>query len=149
MAQAVKIEDRTSIMSSPKKAYDFFKYDLKDMNKVAPQLFNSAKVVDGKAGQPGGTIQYELFVFGEKITIKLKAEKIDDAKRSITFGVVQENKNDKNTALMIKVTVNNGNITWSLQFADSKEVSEDVTNIIKGVIDLIIRALDIYLQFSF
>ncbi|CAA0841084.1 Unknown protein [Striga hermonthica] len=148
MAQAVKIKDRTSIISSPNKAYDFFKHDLKDLPSVAPQLFNNAKVVDGKAGQLGGTIQYELFVFGEKITIKLKAEKIDDSTRSITFGAVKENKNEKNTAIMIKVTVNNGNITWSLQFADSEDVSEDVTAVIKGVIDLIIRALDIYLQFS-
>ncbi|GFP78836.1 hypothetical protein PHJA_000027100 [Phtheirospermum japonicum] len=148
MAQMAKIEAQSSIMSPPTQVYDFFKFDLTQLTSIVPQLFNDVKVVDGKPGQPGGTLQYELFVFGEKLTIKLKAEKIDDAKRSITFTVLQEDKNRKNTALMIKVTVNNGNITWSLQFADSKDVSEDVTRYAKAIIDLIIKALDIYLQFS-
>lgn len=67
MAQIAKTEAKVEITSPPEKVYDFFKNNLNNFVHLFPQVFKSAKLIEGEEGQVGNVKVLE-YVLGKYFT---------------------------------------------------------------------------------
>ncbi|XP_057791536.1 kirola-like [Salvia miltiorrhiza] len=143
MAQIAKLEAKAEITSPPAKVYDFFKYNLNNFVHVFPQVFKSAKLIEGEEGC-AGNVKLVEYVLGKAMSLKVKTDEINDGERSMTMRAVEGDILQLYSTFVCKISITDGSVNWSFEFEKNNESAPNPDDYAKLATKLS-KVLDLYL----
>ncbi|CAA3000592.1 MLP 34 [Olea europaea subsp. europaea] len=137
------LEVTPPIRCSPDKFYDFFKNHMSDLLTVFPASFNSVQVLEGENGKVG-CVKVWNFVAGITQMIKLRAEAINDAERTITYKAIEGDLMILYKVFQFTIAPGNGVAKWTIVYEKTSELVPPPE--IYGVFSIsITEVVDLYL----
>ncbi|KAK6151058.1 hypothetical protein DH2020_015990 [Rehmannia glutinosa] len=107
------------ITCSVDKFYNFFKFSMNELVKVFPLAFTGVELLEGEEGTVGCVKGWNYVLGGIPLTAKVKMEVIDDAGKSLTFGVVEGDVLLLYKSFKATLNVSEGLAKWTFAFEKS------------------------------
>ncbi|KAL1569807.1 MLP-like protein 43 isoform X3 [Salvia divinorum] len=117
MANQVK----TLVASSPIKCpadkfYNFFKFNLTDIVKIFPAVYNSAEVTEGELGVVGCITTWTYTIGGVGMSMKVLTEVIDDATKTMKLTVLEGDVLQLYKSFACTLGVSEGSAKWTIEY---------------------------------
>ncbi|KAH6819465.1 hypothetical protein C2S51_003068 [Perilla frutescens var. frutescens] len=145
MANVIETEVvSTVIKSSAEKFYNFFKFNITDIVKILPAVFTGAQVVEGVQGAAGCVILWSYNLGGSSLSVKMKAEVVDDGEKSIKYVAVEGDVLEIYKSFGAKLDVNEGLAKLSIEYEKATPIAPS-PDLYASVAATVFTLLDDYL----